>query len=72
MCVLWPKQLSEVMDELGDAVLARLSNKVEGAWVSNIVESQTNPGLLYLTCTLREKAISTFESTVICFAWLPL
>ena len=43
---VWPEQPSEVMGESGDAVLIRLSNKIKGAPVSNIMEGQTNPELL--------------------------
>lgn len=46
MYVLWPEQPSEVMGESGDAVLVRLSNKIKGAPVSNIMEGQTSPELL--------------------------
>lgn len=46
MYVLWPEQPSEVMGESGDAVLVRLSNKIKGALVSNIMEGQTSPELL--------------------------
>lgn len=46
--------------ELEDAVPVRLSNRIKGDWVSNIMEGQSNPALFYLACTLTEKAISTF------------
>ena len=48
--VLRAKQPSEGMRELEDAVPVRLSNGMKGAWVSSIVEGQSNPALFYLAC----------------------
>lgn len=59
MCMLWPGQPSDLISELEDAVLARLSNRIKETRISNIVEGQACPALFYLTCTLKEKVIST-------------